>query len=130
MTRPQPSEHAEQSALIQWFDLYGPTRGLHPNLLIAIPNAAKRSYRLAARMKAEGMRAGSPDLFLAHPTRFNGLFIELKKKVWKPPKSGKALEHHERQLKYMILLCNQGYQAQFCLGFDDAKRTIMEYCEE
>lgn len=49
-------------------------------LMIAIPNAAKRSYKLAAMLKAEGMRKGMLDvLFLVPMQGFAGLAIEFKK---------------------------------------------------
>ncbi len=49
------------------------------NLCFAIPNGGYRSKRTAGRLKAEGVRAGLPDLFLpiaAHG--MHGMFLELK----------------------------------------------------
>ena len=54
---PAASEHEEQRSLCQWLDLRG-------YLYCAIPNAGRRSPRLASRLKAEGMRRGAPDLVL------------------------------------------------------------------
>lgn len=49
-------------------------------LMLAVPNAAKRSYKLAAMLKAEGMRKGMLDvLFLVPMKGFSGLAIEFKK---------------------------------------------------
>lgn len=50
-------EHLEQVALCQWLDARG-------RKYFAVPNKGWRSYGLAAKMRAEGMRAGAPDLVL------------------------------------------------------------------
>lgn len=57
VTKIVTSEHAEQRALVARLGLSG-------IVAMAIPNAARRSPRTAAYLKAEGMRAGSPDLIL------------------------------------------------------------------
>jgi len=51
-------EHNLQAGLIQYLKLHART-DVH---YFAIPNAAKRSWRDAAKMKAEGLRAGVADL--------------------------------------------------------------------
>lgn len=127
-----PTEHEEQAALIDWFDNYARLKGLDPRLLCASGNAAKRSFGLAVRLKREGLRAGYPDLFLAIPTIYwdnHGLWIEMKRKNWKPPTSGDALKHHQRQLEIMDILFDQGYQFAICCGADEAMQRIKEYLE-
>ena len=72
------TEHQEQSALIQWARMH---KHSGVRMLYAIPNAAKRSVRLAAMMKSEGMMAGVPDLFLPYPVEpYHGLYIEMKRR--------------------------------------------------
>jgi hypothetical protein len=116
-----PSEHAEQVALLQWWAVYAPAHGLDVRLLVAMPSAAKRSYKLAARMKAEGLRAGYPDLILDFPAPgFHGMRIEMKSA------SGRVAPE---QAAYHELLRRMDYNVVTCYGYDDARRAIQFYCQ-
>ena len=54
-----PSEHIEQREFVSAF------RKRHPDVRIfAIPNGEARSRTTGARLKAEGVSAGVPDLFI------------------------------------------------------------------
>jgi len=65
-----PSEHFEQRELVRWFrQTYKGVR------IFAIPNGGVRSRAAAGRLKAEGVSAGVPDLFV--PAW--GLWIEMKR---------------------------------------------------
>ena len=65
-----PSEHEEQVVFVQWF------RRQFPHVrIIAIPNGGARHAAVAARLKAEGVSRGVPDLFI--PAW--GLWIEMKR---------------------------------------------------
>jgi hypothetical protein len=69
----QPSEHQLQAALCEYLDI-----ALRPELAYrAIPNGGLRHIRVAARLKAEGVRKGSPDLFVMLPAGRVG-WIEMK----------------------------------------------------
>jgi hypothetical protein len=69
-------EHKLQVACVKWFRLQYPQ---YANLLFAIPNGGARNAVTGAMLKAEGVTAGVPDLFLAVPKQgFFGLFIEMK----------------------------------------------------
>lgn len=57
-------EHELQKSCVKWFRLQYPE---YTNLLFAIPNGGKRNAREAARLKAEGVTPGVPDLFLQLP---------------------------------------------------------------
>lgn len=73
------SEHDIQKS---FFDQIRMMEAKYPilKLMLAVPNAAKRSYKLAAMLKAEGMRKGMLDvLFLVPMKGFSGLAIEFKK---------------------------------------------------
>ena len=90
-------EHDEQKKLMDWWAEFSALHGLPIIALFAIPNGGERNIIVATRMKAEGVRRGVPDLFLALPKRsYHGLFIELKK-----PKGGKVSEHQKEYIKYL-----------------------------
>lgn len=58
-----PSEHKLQVALIDYLAL-----ALRPELECrAIPNGEKRHIRVAQRLKNEGVRRGTPDIFICLP---------------------------------------------------------------
>ena len=71
------TEHAEQSALFAW--IAQQTDYPELKLAFAIPNGGLRDKVTAARLKAEGAKAGVWDIFLPVPRgRWHGLFIEMK----------------------------------------------------
>ncbi len=107
-------EHQEQVKLFEWAS-YIPEL----ELLFAIPNGGARHIVVAKKLKAEGVKAGVPDICLPVPTAdYNGLFIELKAK-------GGALS--ENQLWWIGRLNTIGYKAVKCNGFEEAKQVILDY---
>jgi len=119
------SEHQEQVAVIQWWALACKRYGLPEFALMAVPNAAKRSYALARYMKSEGLRSGVPDLFLAYPRRmvhqsavsrhietpFCGLWIEMKRKPNKPSAEQNAIIGWLGLNTYMARVCYSAQEA-------------------
>lgn len=65
-----PTEHEEQRAFVSWFRRSGDV------LIFAIPNGGFRGKAQAIKLKAEGVSAGVPDLFI--PAW--GLWIEMKRR--------------------------------------------------
>lgn len=111
-------EALEQSMLFQWCELQ---KSKYPvlGLLFAIPNGGTRHPREAVNLKRQGVKAGVPDMFLPVPNKnYNGLFIELK--------YGKN-KASEKQKQWINELNHQGYYAKVCVGFEEAKNTILEY---
>lgn len=107
-----------QIQLIQWCELQ---TGKYPMLedIHHSPNGGKRNAREGAKFKRMGTRAGFPDLFLPYPNRkYAGLFIELKSEGGKASKS---------QNEWVMKLNTRGYYAKVCVGFEEAKNTILEY---
>ena len=99
-----PSEHQEQVEFIQWF------RREYPDIRIfAIPNGEARSRGAGARLKAEGVSAGVPDLFIP---AWNA-WIEMKRS-----KGGSV---SEKQKDWIGYLESVGHQVFVCKGADSAK---------
>lgn len=117
---PTPTEHEEQAALIQWWSWYSQWMGLQRCLLMAIPNGGRRTTVTGARLKAEGVRAGIPDLFLAVPTKdSHGLWLEMKRK-----RGGFVTDFQREAMK---ALQAQGYICVVCRGFTEAQEAIVSY---
>ncbi len=113
------SESAHQKALFAW--VAAQTR--HPllKLCFAIPNGGHRNKVTAARLKAEGVRAGIPDIFLPVPRHYyHGFFIEMK--------VGKNKES-TAQLMWCGRLAALGYQYKTCYGWEDARDALIDYME-
>ena len=67
---PARTEHVEQREFVSWF------RKTYPAIrILAIPNGSQRSRTTGARLKAEGVVAGVPDLLIP---AWN-LWIEMKR---------------------------------------------------
>lgn len=111
------SEHDLQVACVNWFRLtYRDIR----DMLFAIPNGGWRNATTAAKLKAEGVLAGVPDLFLAIPSgEFHGLWIEMK--------NGKAGRLSEAQQRMITRLRNENYKCEVCHSWTDFCRIIQEY---
>ena len=109
-----------QQGLIKWWHLAH--NGLNVKdefALMAFPLGGKRSLITGAIMKAEGARAGTPDMFLAVARGgYHGLWIELK------TKTGIV---SDAQKQFLLMLKNHGYCAVIMRGFDDAKHMIEDY---
>ncbi|MFD2936287.1 VRR-NUC domain-containing protein [Spirosoma flavum] len=107
-------EHDLQSLGIEWFGL------AYPQLLMyAIPNAAKRSIILAAKMKAEGLVSGVPDLHLAFPHHGKpGLYIETKT-INGSVSDAQAIIH--------AYLRGVGYTVSVPITFEEFQEAVIDY---
>ncbi len=115
-----PLEHDEQVALFAWADAM---QGEHPELamLFAIPNGGARHPAVAAQLKAEGVKAGVPDVFLACARgRWHGLFVELKR-------ADRSNHATSAQRAWMEMLRRYGYATMVCYGATEAINAIMGY---
>lgn len=120
------SESALQSQCVTWF------KAQFPNIIIA-----KRSFRLAAKMKREGMVSGIPDLMIAKQKyktvsegkigeikvfrgiTYAGLFIEMKR----TPKDKTT----DNQNHYLQKLQEAGYKTAVCHSFEEFQKVTKEY---
>lgn len=117
-----PTEHSEQVALVEWWSMYARWKSLPASLLMAIPNGGARNAITGAMLKAEGVRAGVPDLFLAFPAGgLHGLFIEMKRA------RGGATSTAQKIVGE--LLSRAGYGVAVCHGWQDARDTVIRYME-
>ena len=114
------TEHEEQAALIEWWSWDSQWMGLQRCLLMAIPNGGARTTVTGARLKAEGVRAGIPDLFLAVPTdTSHGLWLEMKRK-----RGGFVTDFQREAMKALEA---QGFACVVCRGFTEAQEAIVKY---
>ena len=111
-------EAEHQAALFQWAKLM---EGVHPELsrMFHVPNGGKRDRVTAAKLKAEGVKAGVPDIVLPVPRgSYHGLWIELKVDNGKPSKE---------QREWLDYLNASGYCALLCYGWQTAREEIELY---
>lgn len=121
------TEHSEQVALIDWCRVH---EGRYPELALiyAVPNGAafarrnnkKNSFSLQAmKIKAEGLRAGVPDLCLPVARNgMHGMYIEMKVGRNRPT---------PEQEQYLDALDHQGYHAVVCWGYQEARQALCDY---
>lgn len=124
MTIKRFTEDSHQEALIKWADISA-SEDFPTNLLHAIPLGGYRRPQEAVRLKRQGARAGVPDLVLPCARGgFNGLYIELKRPIVK----GESKPVVSAEQKYWIeQLRKQGYRAEVCYGWTEAKDLITAY---
>ena len=108
------SEHRSQCALFEWAQHIPQLKTLH-----CTPNAAKRGYALAAYLKAEGLRAGYPDVSLDYPVApYHGAKIEMKSACRKPT---------DEQRWWLAELAANGYACKVAYSFEEAKDFLLAY---
>ena len=117
-SRPTQHEHNEQVALFQQISYFENT---YPELkrLFAIPNGGHRNKIVGAKLKAEGVKRGVPDLFLpVSRGKFHGMFIEMK--------AGRNTPSPE-QREWIDVLKRNGYLAIMEYSAQDAFNALVEY---
>lgn len=84
------------------------------------PTAGGVTRSPGARLKAEGVVAGVPDVFLASPRQgFHGLYIEMKRQ------KGGRLESSQKDI--IARLRQAGYRVEVCKGWWEAREAIENY---
>ena len=106
---PARTEHVEQREFVSWF------RKTYPAIrILAIPNGSQRSRTTGARLKAEGVVAGVPDLFIPAWD----LWIEMKR-----ADGGSVSTQQKDWHRYLESI----YHTVFvCAGFLQAKEKVEE----
>ena len=106
------TEHEEQRELVQWF------RQTYPGVRIfAIPNGGARNLATAARLKAEGVSSGVPDLCVPAWR----LWIEMKR-----AKGGVVSAEQKGWIQYLE---GADYWCIVGKGAEDAKTKILAFKE-
>lgn len=119
--RKLPSEGEEQATLFSWAQMQSRRRP-ELKLLFHIPNGGSRNKIEAAHLKAQGVKAGVPDLFLPVARGvWYGLFIELKRQ-----KGGRV---SDQQRRWIEALERQGYRAEIACGWREAAAIITDYLD-
>ena len=112
-----PPESEEQKALFDWWQH---SRHAPHLVMYHIPNGGRRDAITGARLKAEGVVAGVPDIFLAVPRQgFHGLYVELKRQ------KGGSLESSQEDI--IARLRQAGYRVEVCMGWWEAREAIENY---
>lgn len=111
-----PLEEQEQIALAQFLDLYLP-----PYSWCHVPNGGMRHKATAGKLKAQGVKAGVPDVlifthFWFELHEYSGLAIELKR-----VKVGQVSVDQERWLASLAL---KGWHTATCYGAESAIELV------
>lgn len=102
-----PTEHEEQREFVKWFrQTFAGVR------IFAIPNGGARSKATAGKLKAEGVSAGVPDLYVPAWR----LWIEMKR-----TKRGRV---DSEQTDWHAYLESIGDMVMICKGSDHAKEIV------
>ncbi len=113
------TEHSAQAALFCW--IAQQTKWPLLNLAFAVPNGGLRNKATAARLRAEGVKAGTPDIFLPLVRgQYHGLFIEMK------VGRGRA---STAQTRALVTFMEQGYCCRTCWGWEEARDLLNWYME-
>ena len=116
---PCPQESAEQTWIFRWAAVMSAS---HPELklLFHIPNGGSRNKIEAAKLKAQGVKPGVPDICLPVPNdEYHGLYIELKRR------DGGHVSENQKAWLSALKAC--GYKAEICKGADEAVSMIEDY---
>lgn len=117
--KPVDREGQEQAALMRELELRYPAVF---ELMYHVPNGGHRVKAVASKLKAQGVKAGIPDLVLTMARGgYFGLYIEFK--ATPPNDAAISASQHERIHK----LNEQGYLAVVCRGHFDAMEQIRAY---
>jgi hypothetical protein len=112
------SEHTEQCALFEWA-AWNQSKDAALNMLYAVPNGGKRDKATAAKLKAEGVKAGVPDVVLPVARMgYHGFYLELK--------IGKNKTSIEQDV-WLTALKAEGYLVDVSYGWQEAAHKIARY---
>lgn len=123
------TEHSQQAAFFCWANSI---KKDYPMLrfMFAVPNGGERNKVAAARLVAEGVKSGAPDIFLPYPkirnnqVLYHGLFIEMKR----PKSVGLAAGRlTANQIEFQDYLISQNYAHIIAFDYLQAANAVLEY---
>lgn len=120
LLQPAMSEHVHQVMLCHWAAAASAVR---PELVLmyAIPNGGLRHAVVAAKLRAEGAKAGVPDLCLPIPRKgYGALYIEMKQPTGRASVS---------QKQWLQDLTEAGNLAVLRFDWQAARETITNYLD-
>lgn len=116
---PVDYEGVEQVALFRWLQLKHPKAN---RLAFHVPNGGHRVKAVAAKLKAQGVKAGVSDISLPMARGgYFGLYIELKAT---PPHDSPVTA---TQSAFLLAVELEGYMAIVCRGMHEAMQVIDGY---
>jgi len=114
MAKNRSPEHDLQVACVKWFRL-----AYAHKIIFAIPNGGKRNIGTAMKLRAEGVLAGTPDLFIPEANNgYHGLFIEMK--------AGKGTLS-DNQKVIIPMLIEKGYQVEVVRSAEEFIEVVNSY---
>ena len=114
-------EHQHQVAVIDWWAWMHKGYGLPEFALFAVPNGGDRHPAVAGKLKAEGTRAGIPDLvFPVARGAFHGLVIEMKSAAGK---------HSPAQKEVLAWFVVQDWRVHTCYSAESAIKALKAYLD-
>jgi len=111
-----PTEHQEQAAFVSYLR----ARGIRH---FAVPNGGQRSAIAGARLKAEGVSRGVPDLHVASPPASGvvALIVELKRR------NGRPSDVTPEQRDWLAYFDSIGCRTKVAFGLDDARAFVESF---
>lgn len=107
----QPTEHDEQKAFCKYLDFVHLT-------YFAVPNGSNKSMTARRKFKAEGLKAGVPDMVILLEGG-KTVFIEMKRK-----RGGTVSKEQKEWLERLRVL---GFDAYICKGAKEAIEVVQKY---
>lgn len=115
----EPSEHDEQALYFDWVAVVSINGLPLRRYVFAVPNGGHRNPVVAAKLRAEGVTPGVPDVFVRVPSgQYHGMQLEAKRKGGKPSPA---------QLEQIDACREMGYYAVVAEGFDDMRQVTKQY---
>lgn len=124
------TEHAHQRAFFGWL-LKAEFLGQYPDagMAYAVPNGGKRDPVTAARLKAEGVKSGVPDVCYPVPFgNYAGLYIELKVDKGRTSDNQEGWHERLRRHHHAVATCWGWRAARLCfIAYNAGCPVLQEY---